>query len=89
MPYITKDARNFWKEELNALLEYVTSNTPVGELNYLITKILLKALGKSPNYERYNAIIGVLECCKLELYRRQIVPYEEKKIKENGKLDET
>tara|TARA_Y100000296_G_C5178378_1_gene261563 strand:+ start:2143 stop:2556 length:414 start_codon:yes stop_codon:yes gene_type:complete len=29
-------------------------------------------------------ILGAVECAKLELYRRAVVPYEKKKIKENG-----
>jgi hypothetical protein len=32
----------------------------------------------------YNDVIGALECCKLELYRRMVAPYENTKIKENG-----
>ena len=39
---------------------------------------------KAPNYALYNAVIGVLECAKMELYRRQISPYEDRKIAENG-----
>ena len=31
-----------------------------------------------------NAIIGALECAKLELYRRVAAPYEDDKIIENG-----
>ena len=55
-----------------------------GTLNYIITKMALWYLGKNPNYERYNAAIGALECAKQELYRRQIAPYEDDKCKENG-----
>ena len=35
-------------------------------------------------YENFNAMIGALECCKQEYYRRIIAPYEDKKIEENG-----
>ena len=28
--------------------------------------------------------MGVLECCKLEFYRRVAAPYEDIKIEENG-----
>jgi hypothetical protein len=55
-----------------------------GTLNYMITKLVHWWLGDNPNYERYNAAIGVLECAKLELYRRKVSPYEDEKIKENG-----
>jgi len=54
-----------------------------GELNYLFTRIIDRQLDNA-NYARYNELIGALECCKLELYRRMIVPYEDKKKKDNG-----
>lgn len=34
--------------------------------------------------ELMDAITGVVRCCQMELYRRVAVPYEEKKIVENG-----
>ena len=55
-----------------------------GTLNYMITKVVHWWLGENPNYERYNAAIGVLECAKQELYRRKVSPYEDEKINENG-----
>jgi hypothetical protein len=65
-----------------------------GELNYLITRVVQKyvwskaACGGKPNYRRFNAAIGALECAKLELYRRAVAPYEDQKIKENGDVYE-
>ena len=41
-------------------------------------------LGSRVEYARINELIGVLECAKLELYRRIAVPYEDTKIAENG-----
>jgi hypothetical protein len=35
-------------------------------------------------YANVNEMIGALECCKLELYRILIAPYEDVKIDENG-----
>ena len=56
-----------------------------GELNYLITLLIQDYLEyKNESYQTYNDIIGALEGAKLELYRRKIAPYEDKKIKENG-----
>lgn len=34
--------------------------------------------------EAHRTILGVLECVKLELYRRVAAPYEDRKIEENG-----
>jgi hypothetical protein len=55
-----------------------------GELNFAITSVILKYLGDRPTYSKFNEVIGALECVKLELYRRKVVPYEDIKIKENG-----
>lgn len=38
----------------------------------------------SVRYADYNEVIGVLESCKLEFYRRHVAAYEDRKIKENG-----
>jgi hypothetical protein len=77
MPYIPQDDR----EALDA--GYVPT-TP-GELNYLFTSIALEYLEENgTNYQHFNDIIGALEGCKLELYRRHVAPYEDKKIEENG-----
>jgi len=36
------------------------------------------------SYTQINAVIGVLECAKMELYRRIAAPYEDKKSRESG-----
>jgi hypothetical protein len=76
MPYVTKEI----KEELLTRLP-----KKAGELNYLITKLLLayvKENGK--NYQIINDCLGALEGAKLEFYRRLAVDYEDIKIDENG-----
>lgn len=61
-----------------------TPATP-GELNYIITAYCsLYLRDKGLSYATVNEIVGVLECAKLELYRRVAAPYEDKKIAENG-----
>lgn len=56
----------------------------VGELNFVITTIVDEFLGSTPHYADYNAVVGVLECAKLELYRRLLGPYENLKMHEHG-----
>ncbi len=78
MPYIDNDAR--------ARLENgKAANTP-GELNYLISRIVDKYLQSKGGlqYTNLNEVIGVLECAKLELYRRLAAPYEDSKMDESG-----
>ncbi|MEE8373906.1 MAG: hypothetical protein V3R87_09315 [Dehalococcoidia bacterium] len=59
----------------------------VGELNYAITKLCLTFLGKgTTRYCEYNDIIGVLECAKLEFYRRAVAAYENEAIERNGDI---
>lgn len=56
-----------------------------GELNYMFTLLIISYLQMNgESYQTYNDIIGALEAAKLELYRRKIAPYEDKKIQENG-----
>jgi len=77
MPYLKKERRR----ELSKGQE---PETP-GDLNYLFTIIIKEYLDiKDQSYQTYNDIIGALEACKLELYRRKAVPYEDKKIGKNG-----
>lgn len=85
MPYIDQALR----ERFEALGHHpnvmgATANTE-GELNYLITCAVHGYLGvHGTNYKNLNAVIGVLECAKLEVYRRKAAPYEDKKIATNG-----
>jgi hypothetical protein len=76
MPYI--------REQYKEILENDTPKNP-GELNYKITKTCIEYLhNEGTSYKTINEIIGVLECAKMEFYRRIAVPYENLKKKENG-----
>lgn len=77
MPYITSERKS-------ALLDGDLAATS-GELNYLLTKVCQGYLANhTRNYAYLNDCIGALEACKLELYRRIVVPYEDEKIIANG-----
>jgi hypothetical protein len=76
MPYI----KNMRRE----LIDAGDRPESAGELNYKLTKILLDYLGPDFNYQRINDAVGALECCKMELYRRLVAPYEDVKIASNG-----
>lgn len=66
------------------LLDHMYPQT-AGELNFLLTTMCRRYFNKSArNYEAINSIIGALECCKQEYYRRIAVPYEQSKIESNG-----
>ena len=36
------------------------------------------------SYQTYNDIVGVLDCAKMEIYRRLVAKYEDAKVEENG-----
>jgi hypothetical protein len=77
MPYITCEARN--EIDNGAMPE------TAGELNYMISSLLDEYLTENGrNYANINEVIGVLECAKLEIYRRVAAPYEDEKIDQNG-----
>jgi len=78
MPYIDEVRRA-------KLLQFKDQPQNAGELNFLITNLISNYISfKGEKYQHYNDIMGALEGAKLELYRRKIAPYEDKKIKENG-----
>lgn len=88
MPYIKQETRDELDKIIRDLVlkiddvSYRHNTTASGILNYCIFKIC--ELSHEEKYADYNAMIGMMECCKLELYRRLLAPYEDKKIKENG-----
>lgn len=78
MPYIPQ-----YQRDLLADMHW-PAPAPVGELNYVITKIILNYLGPEPDYQLFNSAMGALACVSQELYRRMVAPYEDRKSKENG-----
>ena len=89
MPYIKQENRNHYDETIDALIklfEPSDDHAKKGELNYAITRLIKGVYGNkdTTRYTYINDAIGVLECVKLELYRRVAAPYEDVKIQENG-----
>lgn len=91
MPYINGHDRTILDKLMKPLLDYINDGyIGLGWLNYIITTILVTNLRSkcrgddSPTYFDFNYLIGLLECVKLELYRRMVAPYEDKKKEESG-----
>lgn len=85
MPYIKSEKRKKYEKVLRELVDILKTLPPEevdGELNYVVTKILKEVYPL--RYFHINKAIGVLECIKLEFYRRVAAPYEDLKIKESG-----
>jgi len=85
LPYIKPENRKKYDKVLKELVSILKTLPPEkidGELNYVVTKILKEIYPL--RYFHINKAIGVLECAKLEFYRRVAAPYEDTKIKESG-----
>ena len=94
MPYIKKELREELEQPLNDIIGPLQDilidrkNDRAGILNYVITSLIDSCYGPLSNakYKDYNEAIGMLECCKLEFYRKAAAPYEELKERENGSV---
>lgn len=96
MPYIEEGPRQKFDPLIDLLSEEIVSETAqdklafAGFLNYVCTRIILKVVklrfGKI-QYWILATITGVLINMIFEIYRRVGVPYEEKRIGENGDVD--
>ena len=91
MPYIKNEEREKYLKHINKLAKKVNAyadenaTSRAGQLNYIISKLLLETYREFlPNYTDFNEIIGILECAKLEMYRKMTAPYEDVKEQENG-----
>lgn len=90
MPYITETNRLELDEMVRSADNAADLTVEkVGELNYLITTILINYVysGQGLTYTKINNAVGVVECAKLELYRRLAAPYEDGKIHANGDME--
>jgi hypothetical protein len=99
VPYITKELREKLDGAIEDLLARMTADgvRSAGVANYVITRIVAGACAfasagpaapSATSYAKINEAVGVLECAKLELYRRLAGPYEDGKIAQNGDVKE-
>jgi len=90
MPYILQERRQQLDVKFKELFD---EDLTVGELNYIFSRIIKNLVEKHKSLKQFsyqfcNDIIGMLECAKMEFYRKVVTPYEELKIKQNGDLYE-
>lgn len=88
MPYIKQERRDELLKGIKIVPEVLWEESHAwnaGELNFLLTHVVNKYMKVNGlDYRKLNDVIGALEACKLEFYRRTVAPYEDKKILENG-----
>lgn len=90
MPYIDIEDRKRLDGVVEVAVEAFAGlaiEDSLGDLNYLISRIVAGVVGK-PSYRKIAMATGVLENVKQELYRRMAAPYEDLKLKENGDVPE-
>jgi len=83
VPYIAADERPALDPLIEALAREIGSESYEGRLNYAITRLCLEVMPEL-RYKQLNAVVGVLECAKQELYRRLAAPYEDAQAERNG-----
>lgn len=81
MPYIQQHER----PQFDGVLDGLGSFSGPGQLNYVLSQVIDDYIRENGlSYVTVNDAVGVLECLKMELYRRIVAPYEDKKIEANG-----
>jgi len=92
MPYITQEKREKLDGFIGDLAHAVNDmkidrgNNNEGNMNYAISQLIIQVYGPTYKYRDVNDIVGMLECAKLEFYRKVASPYEDEKESENGKV---
>jgi hypothetical protein len=82
-------------DEIVALVRFESMSVLPGILNYTITSLIKRVYKQSlqaetqqenptMTYSDHNEIVGMLDCAKMEFYRRNTAPYEDTKIVQNG-----
>jgi len=86
MPYVDPDTRMNLFTVLNPVIdELEATGWKSGDVTYVVYRIVLEFMHKEPlKYANIAAAIGVVECVKSELYRKEVIPYEDGKIAVNG-----
>lgn len=96
MPYITKDRREVFENEIQSILDKIgkgdgpetRDDKAKGEFNYIMFSLIARhLLHGSMRYHRVQDFIGTLGACQHELSRRLMDVYEDNCIVKNGDLD--
>jgi len=81
VPYIIEKNRSICELTYYSLTRVVGLLGIKGTLNYILFRLAKQCCH---SYADYSNFIAELECAKLEIYRRQVAPYEQEAIKRNG-----
>lgn len=85
MPYIKPEDRQKFNDSAKDIADKATC---AGDLNFALTVIIHSYIQKKGlNYANCNEVIGMIEACKTEFYRKVVAPYEDLKVDQNGDVN--
>ena len=88
MPYISIEKQRNFEPVSHALAHYCGKMENPGDLNYVLTSVMLVYLKQhGMKYATMNDIVGAMESAKAEFQRRVVNPYESQKaydVSQNG-----
>ena len=92
MPYIQKVYREVYRESVEKLADLLARQAKenddkdlTGHLNFVFCLILAEILKRRKmGYKLLSSMRAALEDASAEFYRRVMVPYEDRKIEQNG-----
>jgi len=92
MPYIKEEHRKLLDPIINDLKRDIVNITLDDEsvnlecvINYTLTK-LLSMMYSAKTYDEINDVIGMLECCKLEYYRKVAATINDQSEYDQGEI---
>ncbi len=91
MPYIERHLRNEFDPLIDALVQKAKAyelDEIRGILNYTISRIVASSYGPDWRYSKISSALATFNDAKMEFYARVARPYEDRKIAENGDLEE-
>ncbi len=88
MPYIPQDDRRHYDEALNLIVNRLSQRDfHPGHITYVLYAIAvrcMRALPGPPSYSQMSRVRASVNDASDELYRAEMAPYEDQKIRQNG-----
>jgi hypothetical protein len=85
VPYVKEEDRTRYNKSLSGLLVTLRlRDFPVGEVTYILYRIMLAFWDHRKSYQTICEIRGVLSGTQAEFDRRESAMYEDEKLEENG-----
>ena len=89
MPYVPEKIRLLYKDTIDNFENMHAEKASAGEVTFLITALIHSWIKKQKwCYLTFCIAVGILVCCILELYRKVVAPYEDKKRMDCGGVSE-